>query len=73
MKRRLEPRPGLLEGAVAGPIAFGAIVRPSGRWALTIALLFGLFSIASGVTAIMQGDQLRRTRNLLHSVLPTVA
>jgi uncharacterized membrane protein HdeD (DUF308 family) len=55
-------------------IAFGAIVvdRPA-VGALTIALLFGLFSIASGVTAIMQGDQLRRTGNVLHSVLPTAA
>jgi Short repeat of unknown function (DUF308) len=44
-------------------IAFGAIVvdRPVAG-ALTIALLFGLFSIGSGVTAILQGDQLRRTR-----------
>jgi uncharacterized membrane protein HdeD (DUF308 family) len=41
--------------------------------ALTIALLFGLFSIASGVTAIMQGDQLRRTRNVLRSVVRTAA
>jgi uncharacterized membrane protein HdeD (DUF308 family) len=41
--------------------------------ALTIALLFGLFIIASGVTAIVQGDQLRRTGNVLHSVLPTAA
>ena len=38
-----------------------------------MALLFGLFSIASGVTAIMQGDELRRTGNVLHSVLPTAA
>jgi uncharacterized membrane protein HdeD (DUF308 family) len=55
-------------------VAFGAIVvdRP-GLGALTIALLFGLFSIASGVTAIMQGDQLRRTGTALHSALPTAA
>jgi uncharacterized membrane protein HdeD (DUF308 family) len=50
-------------------IAFGAIVvdRPVAG-ALTIALLFGLFSIASGVTAIMQGDQLRRIGNTLRPV-----
>ena len=50
-------------------VAFGAIVagRPVAG-ALTIALLFGLFSIASGVTAIMQGDQLRRTGTALHAV-----
>ena len=55
-------------------IAFGAIVvnRPAAG-ALTIALLFGLFSIASGVTAIMQEDELRRTGNVLHSVPPTAA
>ena len=50
-------------------LAFGAIVidRP-GLGALTIALLFGLFSIASGVTAIVQGNELHRTANVLHSV-----
>jgi uncharacterized membrane protein HdeD (DUF308 family) len=55
-------------------IAFGAIVvgRPVAG-AVTIALLFGLFSIASGVTAIVQGDQLRRTGSVLRSVLPTAA
>jgi uncharacterized membrane protein HdeD (DUF308 family) len=55
-------------------IAFGAIVvdRPVAG-VLTIALLFGLFSIASGVTAIVQGDQLRRTGSVLRSVLPTAA
>jgi uncharacterized membrane protein HdeD (DUF308 family) len=55
-------------------IAFGAIVvdRP-GVGALTIALLFGLFSIASGVAAIAQGNELRRTPNVLHPVLPTAA
>jgi len=50
-------------------LAFGAIVidRP-GLGALTIALLFGLYSIASGVTAIVQGNELHRTANVLHSV-----
>ena len=50
-------------------LAFGAIVagRP-GVGALTIALLFGLFSIVSGVTAVVQGNELRRTGNVLHSV-----
>lgn len=55
-------------------VAFGAIVV--GRavaGALTIALLFGLFSIASGVTAIIQGDQLRRAGNVLRSVARTAA
>jgi uncharacterized membrane protein HdeD (DUF308 family) len=55
-------------------IAFGAIVvdRPAAG-VLTIALLFGLFSVASGVTAIMHGDQLRRAGKVLHSVLHTAA
>jgi uncharacterized membrane protein HdeD (DUF308 family) len=55
-------------------IAFGAIVvdRP-GVGALTIALLFGLFAIASGVTLIVQGNELRRTGKVLHSVLPKAA
>jgi uncharacterized membrane protein HdeD (DUF308 family) len=55
-------------------LAFGAIVvdRP-GLGALSIALLFGLFSIASGVTAVVQGNELRRTGNVLHSVLPRAA
>jgi uncharacterized membrane protein HdeD (DUF308 family) len=55
-------------------IAFGAIVagRPA-VGALTIALLFGLFSIARGATAIVQGNELHRTRNVLHSVLPEAA
>lgn len=49
-------------------VSFGAIVvdRPVAG-ALTVALLFGLFSIASGVIAVMQGDQLRRTGTVLHS------
>jgi uncharacterized membrane protein HdeD (DUF308 family) len=55
-------------------LTFGAIVvdRP-GVGALTIALLFGLFSIASGATAIVQGNELRRTGNVLHSVLSKAA
>ena len=59
---------------IARSMAFGAIVvdRPVAG-ALTIALLFGLFSIASGVTTIVQGDQLRRTGTVLRSVLPTAA
>ena len=74
-----------LRGESAGPramfivtgllsLAFGAIVvdRP-GVGALTIALLFGLFGIVSGVSAIVQGNELRRTGNMLHSVLPKAA
>lgn len=55
-------------------IAFGAIVVDlPAVGALTIALLFGLFNIARGVTAIVQGNELRRTGNILHSVLPRAA
>lgn len=55
-------------------IAFGAIVvnRPV-LGAYTVALLFGLFSISSGVTLIVQGNELRRTGQVLHSVLPKAA
>ena len=55
-------------------IAFGAIVvnRPE-VGAVTIALVFGLFCIASGVTMIVQGNELRRTGQALHSVLPKAA
>lgn len=55
-------------------IAFGAIVvdRPV-LGAYTVALLFGLFSISSGVTLIVQGNELRRTGQALHSVLPNAA
>ncbi len=54
--------------------AFGAtVVSRPGAGALTIALLFGLFSIASGVTSIVQANELRRTGNVLHSVLPAAA
>jgi hypothetical protein len=49
------------------------VVNRPGAGLLTIAPLFGLFSIASGVTAIVQGNELRRTGNVLHSVLPTAA
>ena len=54
--------------------AFGATVvdRPA-LGALTIALLFGLFSIATGITAIVQGSELRRTAGMLHPVLPKAA
>lgn len=55
-------------------IAFGAIVvdRPAAG-ALTIALLFGLFSIVSGVTMIVQGNDLRRTGSILHTVTSKAA
>jgi uncharacterized membrane protein HdeD (DUF308 family) len=55
-------------------VAFGAIVvdRPV-LGAYTIALLFGLFSVTTGVTLIVQGNEVRRTGTVLHSVLPNAA
>jgi len=55
-------------------VAFGAIVvdRP-GLGALTIALLFGLFSITTGITEIVQGNELRRTGTMPRSVLREAA
>jgi uncharacterized membrane protein HdeD (DUF308 family) len=55
-------------------VAFGAIVidRPV-LGAFTIALLFGLFCISTGVMMIVQGNELRRTGEMLRSVLPKAA
>ena len=55
-------------------IAFGVVIfaRP-GIGAVTIALLFGLFSLMYGVSEIAMGTQLRRTGHTLHSVLPNAA
>jgi uncharacterized membrane protein HdeD (DUF308 family) len=55
-------------------VAFGAIVvdRP-GLGALTIALLFGLFSITTGITELVQGNELRRTGATRRSVLRQAA
>jgi uncharacterized membrane protein HdeD (DUF308 family) len=56
-------------------IAFGVVL--SGRpdiGAVTLALLFGLYSLIYGVSEIVLGTQLRRTgRTTLHSVLPAAA
>ena len=55
-------------------IAFGVVIfaRP-GIGAVTIALLFGLFSLVYGISEIAMGTQLRRTGQTLHSVLPNAA
>jgi uncharacterized membrane protein HdeD (DUF308 family) len=55
-------------------VAFGAVLfgRPN-IGAVTLALLFGLFSIFSGVTLITRGVEIRRTGDTLHSVLPKAA
>ena len=61
-----------LSGLVS--IAFGVVLfaRP-GVGAVTLALLFGLFSLIYGVSQIVMGAQLRRTGNTLHSILPDAA
>jgi hypothetical protein len=38
---------------------------------VTLALLFGLFSVIAGVTLITQGVEIRLTGKSLHSVLPS--
>jgi uncharacterized membrane protein HdeD (DUF308 family) len=55
-------------------IAFGVVLtaRP-GIGAVTLALLFGLFSLIYGVSEIVAGVQMRRTGQTLHSVLQDAA
>src|ERR1700761_4519397 len=62
----------ILGGLVS--IAFGVVLfaRPN-VGAVTLALLFGLFSLIYGVSQIVMGTQLRRTGNTLHSILPDAA
>jgi len=49
-------------------IAFGVVLcaRP-GIGAITLALLFGLFSLISGIWMLVQGIELRRTGKTLHA------
>ena len=51
--------------------AFGVVLcaRP-GLGAVTLALLFGLFNLIAGSWMLVQGIELRRTGNTLHSVRP---
>jgi uncharacterized membrane protein HdeD (DUF308 family) len=62
----------ILSGLVS--VAFGVVVfaRP-GVGAVTLALLFGLFSLVYGVSQITTGIQLRRTGHTLHSVMENAA
>ena len=55
-------------------IAFGVVLtaRP-GIGAVTLALLFGLFSMIYGVSEIVAGVQMRQTGKTLHSVLQEAA
>jgi uncharacterized membrane protein HdeD (DUF308 family) len=58
----------VLSGLVS--VAFGAVLfaRP-GVGAITLALLFGLFNLIYGVSALVQGIELRRTGKTLHSLI----
>jgi uncharacterized membrane protein HdeD (DUF308 family) len=62
----------ILGGLVSA--AFGVVLfaRP-GVGAVTLALLFGLFSLIYGISQITLGTQLRRTGKTLHSVLEDAA
>jgi uncharacterized membrane protein HdeD (DUF308 family) len=55
-------------------VALGVVLfaRP-GVGAVTLALLFGLFSLVYGVSQITTGIQLRRTGHTLHSVMENAA
>jgi len=46
--------------------------RP-GIGAVTLALLFGLFSLIYGISQTTMAAQLRRTGSTLHSILPDAA
>ena len=61
----------ILSGVVS--ILFGVVLfaRP-GVGAVTLALLFGLFSIIYGVSQIVMGIELRHTGKTLHSVMEDV-
>jgi uncharacterized membrane protein HdeD (DUF308 family) len=58
----------ILGGLVS--IAFGVVLfaRP-GMGAITLALLFGLFNLAYGAWALVQGIELRRTGKTIHSAV----
>ena len=62
----------ILGGLVS--VAFGVVLfaRP-GIGAVTLALLFGLFSLFYGISQIVLGAQLRRTGNTLHSIVEDAA
>ncbi len=62
----------ILAGLVS--VAFGVVLfaRP-GIGAVTLALLFGLFSLIYGISQIVTGAELRRTGGILHSVLEDAA
>ena len=62
----------ILAGLVS--IAFGVVLfaRP-GIGAVTLALLFGLFSMIYGISQIVMGTELHRDGKTLHSILGDAA
>ena len=58
----------ILGGLVS--VAFGVVLfAHPGAGAITLALLFGLFNLAYGAWALVQGIELRRTRKSIHSAV----
>ena len=58
----------ILGGLVS--VAFGVVLfAHPGIGAITLALLFGLYNLIYGTSALAQGIELRQTRKTLHSVL----
>jgi len=62
----------ILAGLVSIAFGVGLFARP-GIGAVTLALLFGLFSLIYGISAIVRGSELRRTGRTLHGVLRDAA
>ena len=58
----------ILGGLVS--VAFGVVLfAHPGVGTITLALLFGLFNLVFGARALVQGIELRRTRNAVHSAV----
>jgi uncharacterized membrane protein HdeD (DUF308 family) len=58
----------ILGGLVS--IAFGAVLYArQGVGAITLALLFGLYNLVYGARTLVQGIELRRTGNTIHSAV----
>ncbi len=61
--------PFILDGLIS--VAFGVVLfSHPGVGAITLALLFGLFNLVYGARALLQGIELRRTRNASHPAVP---
>jgi uncharacterized membrane protein HdeD (DUF308 family) len=58
----------VLGGLVAGAFGMSLFARPD-IGAITLALLFGLFNLVYGARTIVQGIELRRSPEALHSAL----